>query len=77
MAGGSRRIPPAEVKPGSVFLVRRAVGDWEHAGIVVRADPEVFVAIEGNTNDSGDREGYEVCERVRGYRNKDFILLGA
>jgi hypothetical protein len=31
--------------------------------------------IEGNTNDDGSAEGYEVCARTRSYTNMDFILL--
>jgi len=34
----------------------------------------VFQTIEGNTNDDGSREGYEGCQRVRGYASKDFIV---
>ncbi len=44
-------------------------------GIVLRAAEEVFETIEGNTNDEGSREGYEVCQRVRGYPGKDFIVF--
>ena len=64
-----------DVNPGSIFLVRRAMDDWTHTGIVVKANAEVFTTIEGNTNDAGDREGYEVCKRIRGYRRKDFIII--
>lgn len=61
--------------PGSLFLNARTAGDWVHTGIVVSLDREVFHTIEGNTNDSGDREGYEVCARVRGYKGKDFVVV--
>jgi hypothetical protein len=63
------------VPPGSLFLSRRTSVDWVHTGLVVHAREETFDSIEGNTNDAGDREGYEVCRRVRGYKKKDFILL--
>ena len=75
--GDARLVPTKAVKPGALFLNRRVAGDWEHVGIVVSAEPDVFHSIEGNTNDAGDREGYEVCQRVRGYKNKDFVLLDA
>jgi peptidoglycan hydrolase-like protein with peptidoglycan-binding domain len=67
---------PADLPPGSVFLSRRVGGDWVHTGLVLRAGEETFETIEGNTNDAGDREGYEVCRRVRGYQDKDFIVVG-
>ncbi|MFP2930499.1 peptidoglycan-binding protein [Pyxidicoccus sp. 3LG] len=69
--------PPdrALIHPGSLFLRRRTATDWEHAGIVTEVDEETFQTIEGNTNDDGSREGYEVCARTRGFRNMDFVLL--
>ena len=67
--------PAKAVPPGSLFLVRRSPTDWEHVGIVAAARPDAFHTIEGNTNDAGDREGYEVCTRVRGYDRKDFVRL--
>jgi peptidoglycan hydrolase-like protein with peptidoglycan-binding domain len=70
-AEASRRTIPA----GSIFLVRRTEADWTHVGIVDAAEPTSFRTIEGNSNDSGDREGYEVCRNSRGYADKDFILL--
>lgn len=66
---------PRDVTPGSLFLVRRTRNDWEHVGIVTAVEGEVLHTIEGNTNDSGDREGYEVCERMRGFDRKDFVLI--
>ncbi len=66
---------PRRIPAGSIFLNRRTSTDWVHTGVVVRAGDEVFRTIEGNTNDEGSREGYEVCARVRGYRKKDFIEM--
>jgi len=64
-----------EIPPGSLFLVRRTDTDWTHVGLVQNTQELFFQTIEGNTNDEGDREGYEVCSRSRGYTNKDFILV--
>ena len=64
-----------QITPGSFFLVRRTPDDWEHTGIVLFADNDIFHTIEGNTNDEGSREGYEVCRRTRGYEKKDFIIV--
>lgn len=60
--------------PGSLFLVRRTATDWTHVGIVTRVGEGAFDTIEGNTNDEGSREGYEVCARTRGFKDKDFIV---
>lgn len=68
-------IRPEDIAPGSLFLVRNTADDWTHTGIVVQPDSSAFSTIEGNTNDSGDREGYEVCARTRAYGAKDFLLL--
>ncbi|PIE14205.1 MAG: protein with peptidoglycan-binding domain protein [Rhodobacterales bacterium] len=65
----------AGLPDGSLFLVRRTSTDWTHVGMVLGATSGFFETIEGNTNDEGSHEGYEVCKRVRGYARKDFILL--
>jgi hypothetical protein len=64
-----------EIGPGGLFLVRSTPTDWTHTGIVVATDTELFRTIEGNTNDDGSREGYEVCARRRGYQKMDFIKI--
>lgn len=55
---------------------------FSHTGIVSRSPSSVigcdFDAIEGNTNDDGSRDGYEVCERHRGDEKvRAFIRLPA
>ena len=67
--------PPASTLPvpGSIMLVRGGPHRYNHCGIVVSSTDETFETIEGNTNDSGSREGYEVCKRIRSYTGKDFI----
>jgi hypothetical protein len=64
-----------QITPGSIFLNRRTSTDWVHTGVVVQAQNDFFHTIEGNTNDEGSREGYEVCKRIRGYKKKDFIII--
>jgi len=66
----------AKITAGSLFLNRRSTNDWNHTGIVLDAEAEVFHTIEGNTNDGGSSDGYEVCQRIRGYKGKDFVLIG-
>ena len=68
-------VDRADITPGSIFLVRKSATDWTHVGLVTWAEDEVFDTIEGNTNDEGSREGYEVCGRTRNYADKDFILI--
>ena len=68
-------MDPSELKPGSIFLRRRIAGDWTHTGIVIKATPDAFMTIEGNTNDMGSREGYEVCRRFQGYKGRDFVTI--
>ncbi|MEU7909312.1 peptidoglycan-binding domain-containing protein [Actinoplanes sp. NPDC049118] len=60
---------------GNVFLIQRAPGDWNHTGVVLRAGPTAFTTVEGNTNDTGGHEGYEVCRRTRSYTSTDFIKM--
>ncbi len=68
-------VRPDALPPGSLFLVRRTSTDWTHVGMVLDAEDGSFSTIEGNTNDDGHREGFEVCRRFRGYGSKDFIVF--
>jgi len=65
----------ARVQPGSLFLLRKTPADWVHTGLVIHVGAEAFQTIEGNTNDEGSREGYEVCKRNRGYGRCDFVVF--
>ncbi|QSQ27181.1 peptidoglycan-binding protein [Pyxidicoccus parkwayensis] len=69
--------PPDRTRicPGSLFLRRRTATDWVHTGIVTEVDEETFQTIEGNTNDDGSPDGYEVCARTRGFKDIDFVLI--
>lgn len=76
MAGGAVE----NVRPGDLFLIRGPslhVQDWRHCGIVTHVQAECFHTIEGNTNESGGSEGYEVAARIRAFNTlTDFVLLG-
>jgi hypothetical protein len=64
------------LNPGSLFLLRgKSAGDWVHTGIVTAFHKDYYCTIEGNTNDEGPREGYEMCARIRSYRHVDFVSL--
>jgi hypothetical protein len=63
------------MRPGAIFLVRRTSTDWTHTGFVADFAAGAFDTIEGNTNDDGHREGFEVCARSRAFKDKDFIRL--
>lgn len=67
--------PQQQLPPGSIFLNRKNATDWTHTGLVTTVYEDTFETIEGNTNDAGDREGYEVCRRIRSYDAKDFVLI--
>lgn len=69
------RAETGGLKPGALFLNRRTPTDWVHTGIVIGVGPDTIETIEGNTNDEGSREGYEVCRRMRGYAGKDFVRI--
>jgi len=49
---------------GDIFIMDFG-GGHGHTGIVEKADDTYIYTIEGNTNDTGSREGYEVCRRRR------------
>ncbi|HGY1464512.1 TPA: peptidoglycan-binding protein [Klebsiella aerogenes] len=58
-----------------IFLVRRAVGDYSHTGFGFGGTSGAFQTIEGNTNDDGSKNGYEVTGRIRSANSKDFIRI--
>ena len=71
---------PERVTPGSFFLQRGGPTGWKHTGLVTEAGEEGFRTVEGNTNDDGSAEGYEVCARFRAYLKSgrpayDFITV--
>lgn len=49
---------------GDIFILDFG-GGLGHTGIVEAVIDGQLHTIEGNTNDTGSREGYEVCRRVR------------
>jgi len=63
------------VKPGDVFLNVKTEHDWTHTGIITKIDGDWIETIEGNTNDEGSREGYEVCARKRNYIAKNIDIF--
>jgi hypothetical protein len=54
----------ANPQAGDIFIMDFGTG-LGHTGIVERVEGDELHTIEGNTNDTGSREGYEVCGRIR------------
>lgn len=53
-----------EPQPGDIFIMNFGKG-LGHTGIVEKVDKTFVYTIDGNTNDSGSREGIEVCRKQR------------
>jgi len=78
-------VPGTQLESGSVawsdlgsaqiFLVRRTPTDWTHTGFSFDGADTVFSTIEGNTNEDGSANGFEVARRMRSVPKKDFIRL--
>lgn len=71
----SGRTPWASLGKAYIFLIRRTPGDWTHTGIGVAGNQSSFETIEGNSNNEGSNDGYEVCSLIRSSIKKDFIIL--
>lgn len=69
LASGDQRV-----EPGDVFLIVKTEHDWTHTGIITAIDGDWIDTIEGNTNDEGSREGYEVCARRRNFKTKNIDI---
>jgi hypothetical protein len=66
----------AAPEPGCAFLVRGSARDPSgHTGLVTRVTGDRVETIEGNTNATGEREGYQVCARTRRTAGLDFVRL--
>ena len=64
------RANPDMVEPGDVFLNVKTPHDWVYTGIVIKAEGDI-IHTEGNTNDEGSWEGFEVCLRRRNFKTKN------
>lgn len=71
----SLRANPSQIQPGDVFLNVKSEKDWTHTGIVTGISGNWIDTIEGNTNDEGSREGYEVCARRRNFTTKNIDIF--
>lgn len=64
--GKYKDFPPfSEVKPGDIFIMDFGHGLGHTGFIETVLENNHYQTIEGNTNDTGAREGYEVCRRLR------------
>ena len=61
--------------PAQIFLVRKTPTDWTHTGFSFDGGDTIFSTIEGNTNEDGSANGFEVAQRTRSISRKDFIRL--
>jgi hypothetical protein len=80
LLSGDDPSTPERVVPGSLFLIRGSSEQWKHVGIVRAVQSRTFTTIEGNSNENGSNDGYEVCSNVRGWRDaqgvaRDFIVV--
>lgn len=67
-----------EITPerGDLFLVIRKSDDRaRHIGVIENVNGSVASCIEGNTNDEGSREGYELCKRKRNLTNGNYGII--
>ena len=63
---------PGLINPGDQFIL--SFGNEGHTGIVEKIEGTTIHTIEGNSNNNGSREGYEVVRHQRSLDDK--ILLG-
>lgn len=67
-----------EVVPerGDLFLViRKSDNLARHIGVIENVNGSVASCLEGNTNDEGSREGYELCKRKRNLTNGNYGII--
>jgi hypothetical protein len=63
-----------EVRAGDLFLVPGGSTGWRHTGMVLeKISGGRIRTLEGNTNDEGGAEGYEMCIRTRSAQGLAFV----
>jgi len=70
-----RNAIAATARAGDFFLIPKTKFDWVHVGIVAGSSNGVLDTIEGNTNDTGSREGFEACQRTRAPATVDLVRV--
>jgi len=61
---------------GDLFLViRKSDNRARHIGVIEKVEESIATCIEGNTNDEGSREGYELCKRKRNLSNGNYGII--
>lgn len=71
------RQPGALIPRGSMFFLRGGQFGYTHVGLVDTVLPDgTMSTIEGNTNDEGSANGYEVARRIRRIASSDFGTAG-
>lgn len=63
------------IKPGDLFLISKSTHDWVHTGIITDIKDDWIYTVEGNTNDEGVREGFEVCRRMRNFKKNNIDIF--
>lgn len=71
----SHKVQWADLGKSYIFLIRRTPGDWTHTGLGIGGLAGSFDTVEGNSNNEGSSDGYEVCSLSRSAPKKDFIVL--
>jgi len=64
-----------KIQPGDLLMVRKSTYDWVHVMIGIQLQMPLELTIEGNTNDDGHRDGYEVCQRLRNIDTQSLDLV--
>lgn len=66
------QVSKDHAQPGDIFIMNYGKG-LGHTGIIETVEGVNFHTVEGNTNDTGSREGYEVCRKIRTISNPKII----
>jgi hypothetical protein len=69
-------LPPGVSDGGCwIFLNIKGAMDWDHTGFAFDFSGSSFKSLEGNADQQGSRNGWQVCSRPRSVGARDFIKL--
>lgn len=69
-----KNLKEEDIAIGDLFLVMKG-STPRHIGVVSNIEDGVYFTLEGNTNNEGSREGYELCERRRNLLNGKYSII--
>ncbi|PLR45362.1 protein with peptidoglycan-binding domain protein [Chimaeribacter arupi] len=71
----SGNTPWSDVAQVGLFLVKQGPDHWRHTGFAFDGVDHTFQTVEGNADNQGSGNGFDVCTRTLSVQHCDFVIL--